>query len=250
MDDDTRNPDPRNQASDPAGDADSPSPFSHDRIGDHTSERGSHQIDPELGEEWQRLIVELRRVMAASVELDAPSDTLRELADRMHELANHMGEKAAGRGVPLYGSGWRSRAVPADLATRMPFSPVIGTFNPLASPLRVTLEDERVIGRGSFNSLYQGAPGLVHGSMISASYDELLAMTGIVKNVAGPTARLTVHFRKPTPLDTELRFEAWIERSTERYTLARGRCLIGDELISNAEGLFARITARTAPGSQ
>ena len=208
---------------------------------------GSHRGDPDLAAEWQRLTQELRRVMAASVELDVPSDSVRELADRVHELANHISEKAPGRGVPLYGSGWQSRTEPVDLATTMPFSPIIGAFNPLASPLRVTLEDERVIARGSFSSLYQGAPGLVHGSMISASYDELLAMAGIVKHVAGPTARLTVHFRKPTPLDTELRFEAWIERSTERYTLARGRCLIGDELVTNAEGLFARITPEATP---
>jgi acyl-coenzyme A thioesterase PaaI-like protein len=243
MDEDGQNPDDRHQAGEP----DPVSPFSHDRIGHHTSERDSHHCDPELGAEWQRLIAELRRVMAASVELDVPSDTVRELADRVRELANHMGEKAPGRGVPLYGSGWRVRTEPTDLATAMPFSPVIGTFNPLASPLRVTLEDERVIARGSFNSLYQGAPGLVHGSMISACYDELLAMAGIVKHIAGPTARLTVHFRKPTPLDTELRFEAWIERSAARYTLARGRCLIGDERVTDAEGLFARLAPRTTP---
>ena len=55
---------------------------------------------------------------------------------------------------------------------------------------------------------------------------------------AGPTASLQLHYRRPTPLQVPLRFEAWQDRVEGRRVYTRGRLLVGDRTTVEAEGLF------------
>ena len=57
----------------------------------------------------------------------------------------------------------------------------------------------------------------------------------------GMTARLTVSYRAPTPLDTDLRLEGELERVEGRKIFTVGRCFDGDVLTAEAEGLFISI---------
>ena len=59
------------------------------------------------------------------------------------------------------------------------------------------------------------------------------------------TGRLPVHYRRPTPLDRELRFEAGIDRVEGRKIITRGELVAGERLCAEAEGIF--VSAR--PGS-
>jgi hypothetical protein len=47
-----------------------------------------------------------------------------------------------------------------------------------------------------------------------------------------------VHYRSPTPLHTELRFEGELVSVTGRKILTTGRLFAGDVLCAEAEGLF------------
>jgi acyl-CoA thioesterase FadM len=67
---------------------------------------------------------------------------------------------------------------------------------------------------------------------------QILAIANLANGVGGPTASLTVTYKRPTPLHTPLRFEAWTDRIDGRKVWARGRCHAGDELVSESEGLF------------
>jgi acyl-CoA thioesterase FadM len=55
------------------------------------------------------------------------------------------------------------------------------------------------------------------------------------------TGRLTIHYRSPTPLRTELRFAGWVDRIEGRKTFALGTLHAGDRLCAEAEGLFISI---------
>ena len=55
------------------------------------------------------------------------------------------------------------------------------------------------------------------------------------------TGRLTVHYRSPTPLETELRFVGWLERVDGRKIFTKGELWAGDRLCAEAEGLFISI---------
>jgi len=55
------------------------------------------------------------------------------------------------------------------------------------------------------------------------------------------TGTLTVHYRKPTPLFTELIFEGVIERVEGRKIFTRGTASANGVLTAEAEGLFIAV---------
>lgn len=55
------------------------------------------------------------------------------------------------------------------------------------------------------------------------------------------TGRLTVHYRSPTPLHTELRFEGALESVTGRKILTKGWLWASEVLCAEAEALFISI---------
>jgi acyl-coenzyme A thioesterase PaaI-like protein len=57
----------------------------------------------------------------------------------------------------------------------------------------------------------------------------------------GMTGRLTVHYRSPTPLRTELLFAARVVEVTGRKTFTHGTLHAGERLCAEAEGLFIAI---------
>jgi hypothetical protein len=216
-----------------------PHPFDPDRLKAHRNKARRTEVDPELRRAWLRLSKAIRGALRASVELDAPAVAVSALAAQAEALEEQVEKLAGGRQIPLYGA--EPEDAPENIGATMPFSPIAGRYNPAAPPVSFRVEGERVIGEVCYSSVYQGAPGLVHGAVISATYDELLAMANLAQKTSGPTARLTVRYRQPTPIETELRYEAWVDQSKERYVLTRGRCYAGETLVSDAEGIFVRI---------
>ena len=54
------------------------------------------------------------------------------------------------------------------------------------------------------------------------------------------TARLIVHYRKPTPLFHELHFHAGVDRIEGRRIMSRAEICDGETLTAEAEGLFVQ----------
>jgi acyl-CoA thioesterase FadM len=55
------------------------------------------------------------------------------------------------------------------------------------------------------------------------------------------TAILKVRYRQLTPLNEDLRLEAWIAEQRERRLVAKATCHAGDTLTADAEGIFMRV---------
>jgi acyl-coenzyme A thioesterase PaaI-like protein len=170
--------------------------------------------------------------------LDAPPGRLRELADRVAEISRELSAHAGGRPVPLCHPRPETLA-PKELNASLPFSPVMGRYNPLAPPIDLSVEDGQVVARVRLREAHQGLVGMAHGGVVSAIFEEVLAMASLVSGRPGTAASLTVEYRKPAPLFEELRFEAWIERVQRRRVQVRGHCLLDAEVLSQAEGIFA-----------
>jgi len=198
--------------------------------------QSERDLEPEHREALGRVVEGLRRLLALSVRLDGSATELAALADRLADaesaLAAHAGQTAVGRYLPI---------VDGDVNGMLPYSPVSGRLNPMAPPLFMEREGDLLVGRVNFGVAYEGPPSCVHGAWVAAIFDQLLALVNVTGDVGGPTASLTVHYRRPTPLHVDLRFEAWTEWVEDRKVLARGRCLAEGELISEAEGLFVRM---------
>ncbi|MEZ4293254.1 MAG: PaaI family thioesterase, partial [Myxococcota bacterium] len=196
--------------------------------------RRSEPLRFEAMPEWQRLARAIRRQVAASVELDVDPSILGGLADRAEALAAELEAGATGKRVGLVEAEWHETGAMHYL----PFSPIMGGLNPASIGVEIHPEPsiDGVACEVVLGEVVEGGTGLVHGGMIAAIYDEVLAAANLVRRVGGPTGRLIVHYRKPTPLHEPLRFEAWVDRLEGRKILTRGRCLAGGELVTEAEG--------------
>lgn len=120
-------------------------------------------------------------------------------------------------------------------------SPVMGRANPLAAPLHLTVAGDEVSGTATFGAAYEGPPGCVHGGIVAAAFDELLGLVQMLGGNPGFTGRLTIHYRTPTPLHTELTLRGRIDRTAGRKTICTGTIHAGDRLCAEAEGLFVAV---------
>lgn len=132
--------------------------------------------------------------------------------------------------------------ISTDPRVVFPFSPAMGQLNPLGSSVHVQVEADRsVTGEVTFTEPYSGPPwDTAHGGIIALLYDDLVGMAAMVAAGGGMTARLTVQYRKPTPLFVPIRFRAWLEEHEGRKFIARGEMHHDGELLSEADGLFIR----------
>jgi acyl-coenzyme A thioesterase PaaI-like protein len=185
--------------------------------------------------ELKRLASALRELVESAVALRAPLPELTELA----AAAEALGARAAGfageRPFPRY-----SAPIDGDLNTILPWSVISGPYNPLAAPVSMSTEDGKAIGTARFGLAYEGPPGGVHGGVVAGVWDQVLAFAAMVHGSPGPTASLTTHYRAVTPLHTDLRFEAWVERTEGRRVYARGHCHVDGTLVSEADAVFIR----------
>jgi acyl-coenzyme A thioesterase PaaI-like protein len=78
----------------------------------------------------------------------------------------------------------------------------------------------------------------VHGAIIAASFDMLLGLANVASGNPGMTGTLTVRYRRPTPLHTDLSFEARTGERTGRKVIATGTLYANGELTAEAEGVF------------
>ncbi|GAB4344794.1 MAG: PaaI family thioesterase [Desulfobulbaceae bacterium] len=84
----------------------------------------------------------------------------------------------------------------------------------------------------------QSYPGRLHGGIVSAILDETIGravMMGRAESYWGVTIEITVRFRKPVPLDRELRVIGRITRDGKRVFEGSGEVLLPDGSVA-AEG--------------
>ncbi len=81
----------------------------------------------------------------------------------------------------------------------------------------------------------------MHGGVIAETFDEVLGAVNMVVGRPGMTGTLTVRYRKPTPLHTDLRIEArWVGQSGRKITTWAGMYR-EDTLTAEAEGIFVQV---------
>jgi acyl-coenzyme A thioesterase PaaI-like protein len=185
-----------------------------------------------LADEMRRIIARLAVVRPPADELERAAETAAVFADRLDAL-------------PERGQSWEVSEAGLQPGDFVGFSPVSGKSNPMAPPVTLTVRrgspredidtEHYIAGSVTFGPAYEGPPGHVHGGLIAAMFDELL---GFAQLSPGFTAYLHINYRKPTPLNAELRLVAWIESVERRKRVVKGECYLGDEKVTDAEGLF------------
>jgi acyl-coenzyme A thioesterase PaaI-like protein len=190
---------------------------------------------------WQqkrRLATAMRLVIERLVPSNAPEDELRRAAEGLERYAELL--KAH---PPLkHFHGFAESANAGDVGAFFDQSPMIGLANPLAPPITIGRSGPRsAIAKVTFGSAYEGPPGCVHGGFVAAAFDEVLGYVQSLGGNPGMTGRLTVHYRRPTPLHTELTFEGELVRTEGRKIFCTGKVRANGELTAEAEGLFISV---------
>ena len=128
-----------------------------------------------------------------------------------------------------------------DDAALMERSGISGRSNPLAAPLHLEIDPddrERTRGWAIWGDAYEGPPGCLHGGFVAAAFDDLLGFAQIASGLAGYTGMLTVRMRLPTPLNTRIDYEAWVDHVHGRKIFVRGTSAVGGTPVADAEILF------------
>lgn len=179
----------------------------------------------------------LRAVVERMLATTAPLPAIEELVGGIRALDRRLDDYPTGR-IP---EGFSEVSTSGDPHAFFDNSPLIGRANPLAPPIAVEIEDDRVVGRVRFGVAYEGAPGCVHGGMVSAAFDEVLGMAQSLTGTPGMTGTLTVRYCKPTPLYADVRFEGWVDRVEGRKIFTVGRALHEGEVTAEADAVFIRV---------
>jgi acyl-coenzyme A thioesterase PaaI-like protein len=188
--------------------------------------------------EQRRLAASLRHVIERLVATAAPEASIRYAADALERLAAEFDEYPQGH---TYEGFAEAANAGGDPRAFFDHSPLIGQANPLAPPIHVTVEEDRVVGEVTFGAAYEGPPGCVHGGYVAAAFDEVLGAAQSLTGRPGMTGTLTVRYRQPTPLHAPLRFVAEVTGVEGRKIFTAGRCYAGDELTAEAEGIFVSV---------
>jgi len=195
---------------------------------------GDPDFTSDQEEQLLRLTAALRGVVLGCVEANTSAENLASLADQAEGLQQSLSEVQGKRPLPSYNKVFRFD----DVSSTYAYSPITGRANPVAPPLETYIKDDKVYSSVVFNNVYEGPPGCVHGGIVALAWDHVLAAVTLIDDSRGPTANLSIDYIRPTPLNTELRYEAWLEKHEGKKVFARGQCFANGELITEARGLF------------
>lgn len=203
------------------------------------------ELSADLRREWQGLVAALREGAHWVVGLDAAPARVRELAAQASALSQALRAHARGCPAPLYPGQPRSGSQPPEsdpqaLGAWLPFSPVVGRYNPLAPPVSLSREGDRIVGVVRLREAFQGPSGSVHTGVLSAIFDEVLTIATFVDGSPGQMINLTIRHLAAAPILAPLRFESWIDRVERGRAHVLGRCVANDAVVAEAEGEFAR----------
>ncbi len=206
-----------------------------------TEPTGPPPSDP--GKDPRRRLAEaLRPLITMTVSGILPEDALTEAAEAVEGVAARL----AGRATP----GKQPRLQPDTSKPPQEFfptSPIMGVTNPIAPPVLLSVVDGKdggyreIRATANFDYPYEGPPTCVHGGVIAETFDEVLGAANMVAGNPGMTGTLTVRYRKPTPLRTDLRIEArCLDRSGRKIRTWAG-IYDGDVLTAEADGIFIEV---------
>jgi acyl-coenzyme A thioesterase PaaI-like protein len=197
------------------------------------------ELDPRQAE-MRRLARAARLMIERLVGTSAPAEAIARAADDLTRFADELG---APETVSIYEGYAEVANAGGDAVASFEHSPFIGLANPLSPPVRIEGGERGVSGTVRFGAAYEGPPGCVHGGYIAGVFDEVLGAAQTYSGWPGMTGTLTVWYRSPTPLHTDLRITGEFVRTEGRRIYTKGSLWAGERLCAEAEGIFVSVDA-------
>ncbi len=185
-----------------------------------------------LARSVHRLMQQMLVVDEGDSGLEADLDWARQTTDEISErIARHgrgpdvrLGSRDEAEGArPYYVSG-----------------ALVGPHHPMFPPIEIETVDGVTRGTISFDVVWEGPPGCVHGGYVAYLHDCIMGHHNHVSGIPAMTARLKIRYRRPTPLYKELRFEVRTAKLRGRKVVTQASVRDGDRVLTEAEGLFVQ----------
>jgi acyl-coenzyme A thioesterase PaaI-like protein len=185
----------------------------------------------------ERLAAAVRTLVAHAVEAEIDAPDSERAAEALEKIVADLDE------LPRRGPKNPTKPEFHDLQLNFGYDPVIGRANPIAPPVEITFDEDKTLhGSVNLDRQYEGPPGYVHGAVIASIFDLLLGLANAVAGNQGMTGTLTIKYRRPTPLKTDLHIVARVLRTEGRKSFTSGEIYAGDTLCAECEGLFIALT--------
>jgi acyl-coenzyme A thioesterase PaaI-like protein len=118
---------------------------------------------------------------------------------------------------------------------------VSGLGNPMGVAINTRRDGDEAIAQVVIDAAFEGAPGRAHGGIVAAIFDDVMGYVLSILRTPAYTGRLSISYRAPTPMYSELEFRGWLHHRSGRKLLLRSRATHGSTVIAEAEGLFIAI---------
>ncbi|WP_249011229.1 PaaI family thioesterase [Conexibacter sp. DBS9H8] len=116
-----------------------------------------------------------------------------------------------------------------------------GPDNPAGLGLQMRVDGEGIRANLTLDARHEGAPGLAHGGVVAAVFDDLFGGMLVVLEAPAVTANLNVDFRSPVPLGEPLVLRA-SNTGADGRKLMFGATLEADgRLLAEATAVFVRV---------
>ena len=191
-------------------------------------------VSAELSEHRAQAAAQIRRLNDLVVFGDLGSAEL--------DLLRSEGQRLADRFEVASRPGWWKEPDTPSVAYRRR-SPFSGVENPWSPGMTIEIVEDsdatRAIGEVELTKAFGGPPGAAHGGVVAGLFDEVVgALAPSLLDGLPVTAKLSISYRRPTPLHTLLRLEAGAERHGSRRARISARCWAGDLVTATAEALM------------
>ena len=115
-----------------------------------------------------------------------------------------------------------------------------GPDNPIGLQIRFTLDDGICSGKFTETEQHVGYQNTVHGGIIYAALDDVMANVLYLQNIKAHTARCEIRYRKALEVGQAINLKGWIESERRRLVVLKGeaRLAADDSLIADCEASF------------
>jgi acyl-coenzyme A thioesterase PaaI-like protein len=122
-----------------------------------------------------------------------------------------------------------------------------GEDNPAGLHLKFFVQDNRVLCRVHLGPHFQGPPGHAHGGIIATLLDEAMSKANRHRNIVAMTRHISVDYRRPVPLGTDLVLEGWSESDANSASGRKHRCSAelrdtSGTVLASASGIFIEVS--------
>ncbi|MFA6577425.1 MAG: PaaI family thioesterase [Nocardioides sp.] len=114
-----------------------------------------------------------------------------------------------------------------------------GTENPAGLALKVDATEDGVRAAHRFDHRQEGAPGITHGGLVAAAFDDLFGFLLYRVGELAVTRSLTVEYLRPVLLRTDYQFSAHVrDRSGRRLHVEAAALDADDNPVATAHATF------------